>query len=220
MNRYLLTLTAVSAAMILASSGPSIAQCGGGMSSGGHSTHAENASSESKMTAYPIDYCIVSGEKLGGMGDPVKYEYKDRTVYFCCKGCVKKFEAEPAKYLAVLDDAIASADAARAKSVAAVKPIASAKTSSDTTKFQSAPKLTTLDWCIVSGEPLGAMGKTVSYKYKDRDLTFCCKGCVKEFEKTPAAYLAKLDSALAGQIKQPMEAEDAKDEHQGGASHH
>ena len=48
--------------------------------------------------------CPVSGEKLGedDMGKPVSIRYKGRTVQFCCKMCVKKFEADPAKYLAAL----------------------------------------------------------------------------------------------------------------------
>jgi YHS domain-containing protein len=36
------------------------------------------------------------------MGKPVSIRYKGRTVQFCCKMCVKKFEADPAKYLAAL----------------------------------------------------------------------------------------------------------------------
>jgi len=48
--------------------------------------------------------CPVSGEKLGegDMGKPVAIQYKGRTVQFCCKMCVKKFESDPAKYLAQL----------------------------------------------------------------------------------------------------------------------
>ncbi len=48
--------------------------------------------------------CPVSGEKLGegDMGKPVAIQYKGRTVQFCCKMCVKKFESDPAKYLAHL----------------------------------------------------------------------------------------------------------------------
>lgn len=48
--------------------------------------------------------CPVSGETLGeheGM-EPVSIQYKGRTVRFCCNMCVKKFEQEPAKYLAKL----------------------------------------------------------------------------------------------------------------------
>ena len=48
--------------------------------------------------------CPVSGEKLehGDMGDPVAHVYQGRTVMFCCSSCVKKFDKEPAKYLAKL----------------------------------------------------------------------------------------------------------------------
>jgi YHS domain-containing protein len=60
-----------------------------------------------------------------------------------------------------------------------------------------------IDWCIVSGEKLGEMGPAVEYNYNGRTIKFCCKNCVKIFEKEPARYLAKLDSAAAGLIKSP-----------------
>jgi YHS domain-containing protein len=56
---------------------------------------------------YPIDWCVVSGEKLGSMGAPVTYTYQGRTIKFCCSGCIKEFEAQPARYLARLDSAAA-----------------------------------------------------------------------------------------------------------------
>ena len=52
--------------------------------------------------AYPLTTCVVSGEKLGEMGPPVVINYKGTEVRFCCNGCVKKFHADPAKYLAKL----------------------------------------------------------------------------------------------------------------------
>lgn len=62
---------------------------------------------------YPLTTCVVSDEKLGGMGDAIEYTYKekgkaDRTVLFCCKDCVADFEKEPAKYLKKLDEAAAA----------------------------------------------------------------------------------------------------------------
>lgn len=67
-----------------------------------------------------------------------------------------------------------------------------------------AHKTAMIDWCIVSGEPLGGMGNPVSYKYKDREMRFCCKNCVKEFEANPVVYLQRLDSAQAGLIGPPV----------------
>jgi len=62
------------------------------------------------QTGYPLTTCVVSGEKLGEMGAPVDYIYKeegkpDRLVRLCCKMCISKFKKDPAKYLKVIDDA-------------------------------------------------------------------------------------------------------------------
>ncbi len=63
--------------------------------------------------AYPLDTCVVSGEKLGSMGAPIDYNHKeadkpDRLVRFCCKMCIGKFKKDPAKYLKLIDDAAAA----------------------------------------------------------------------------------------------------------------
>ena len=48
---------------------------------------------------YPLDICIVGGEKLGSMGAPVLLNYQGQQVKFCCSGCQPEFEANPAKFL-------------------------------------------------------------------------------------------------------------------------
>jgi hypothetical protein len=68
---------------------------------------------------YPTAVCVVSGDDLGEMGAPFEYIHKeagkpDRKILFCCDGCVKDFKADPAKFLAKLDEA--------AKAKAAGKP--------------------------------------------------------------------------------------------------
>jgi len=75
--------------------------------------HPETPGTEPGTTAadvYPLDVCIVSGEKLGGeMGEPITYVHEGRTLKFCCKTCVGMFKKDPAKYLAKLDEAIKKA---------------------------------------------------------------------------------------------------------------
>ena len=71
-------------------------------------------STPAKEKAYPLKTCVVSGDKLGEMGDPYVYHYKGREIRFCCKNCVKDFEKDPAKYLKLIDEA--EAKAAKAKS--------------------------------------------------------------------------------------------------------
>ena len=46
--------------------------------------------------------CIVGGNKLGSMGTPVRLVHAGQEIKFCCKPCVKKFNANPGKYLAKL----------------------------------------------------------------------------------------------------------------------
>lgn len=60
-----------------------------------------------------------------------------------------------------------------------------------------------IDWCIVTGEKLGSMGDPVVKNYQGQEVKFCCKHCIEEFEKTPALYLARIDSAATGLLKPP-----------------
>lgn len=62
-----------------------------------------------KLKPYKLKTCIVSGDKLGEMGEPYVYEYEGRQIKFCCKGCVKHFKKEPAKYVKKIEEAEAKA---------------------------------------------------------------------------------------------------------------
>ena len=81
-----------------------------GLSAAETTSDAASKTAAPDSAAYPLATCVVSGQKLGGMGDPYDYVYKqagkpDRTVRFCCEHCVPKFEKDPAKYLSKLDEA-------------------------------------------------------------------------------------------------------------------
>ncbi len=54
---------------------------------------------------YPLTTCMISGMKLGSMGDPIEYIAANRLVRFCCAGCPRSFWKDPATYLAKLDEA-------------------------------------------------------------------------------------------------------------------
>jgi len=60
-----------------------------------------------KAKPYPLDTCVVSGEKLGEMGKPYEFTYEGQEIKMCCKHCRKKFDKDPAKYLKKLDEAAA-----------------------------------------------------------------------------------------------------------------
>lgn len=72
------------------------------------------ADSKENIAAYPLTTCVVSDEALDSedMGGPINYIYKsdgqpDRLVRLCCKRCIKKFNADPQKYLQMIDEAAA-----------------------------------------------------------------------------------------------------------------
>ena len=54
---------------------------------------------------YPLTTCVVSGEKLGEHGKPVKVTSDGTDVWLCCKDCLKDFNKEPAKFTKMVKDA-------------------------------------------------------------------------------------------------------------------
>ena len=60
------------------------------------------------------------------------------------------------------------------------------------TPSQAATKSYPLKVCIVSGNELGSMGKVVTKTHGDQEIKFCCRPCIKKFDKDPAKYLSKL----------------------------
>lgn len=67
---------------------------------------ADTSKTDTKAKAYPLDTCIVSGEKLGGeMGDPYVFTHDGQEIKLCCKSCKKKFDKSPDTYMKKLKDA-------------------------------------------------------------------------------------------------------------------
>ena len=71
----------------------------------GSSLYAAEPAAAPKPFPESIKTCLVSGEKLGEMGKPYVFVYQGQEVKLCCKGCLKKFDKEPAKYLAKINAA-------------------------------------------------------------------------------------------------------------------
>jgi len=123
---------------------------------------------EQQMPYYPLTTCMVTGDELGGeMGEAVDYVYNNRLIRFCCNGCIKDFNEDPAAWLNKLDQAVIKAQVADYP----------------------------LDTCVVTGEELGEMGEPIDYVFANRLVRFCCPNCIDDFEANPAMYLAKIDAA-------------------------
>ena len=49
---------------------------------------------------YPLDTCLISGNKLGAHGEPYVLVRDGQEVKLCCEPCLDDFNKDPAKYLA------------------------------------------------------------------------------------------------------------------------
>lgn len=58
-----------------------------------------------KPKPYPLDTCVVSGEKLGEHGKPYVFTQDGREIKMCCKSCLKDFKKDTAKYMKKLEEA-------------------------------------------------------------------------------------------------------------------
>jgi hypothetical protein len=54
---------------------------------------------------YPLDYCLVTNEKLGSMGEPVSKVFQGQEFKVCCAGCIDTIEKDVPGYLAKLEEA-------------------------------------------------------------------------------------------------------------------
>jgi len=148
-----------------------------------------------QLPYYPAQTCVVSGEPLMDDGEDISRNivYANRLVRFCCKMCQKKFNANPAKYLAELDKA--AADAQRPH-----YPI---------------------ETCAVAGGQLGSMGDPTEMVIGGRLLRFCCASCEPKVSANPIKYITMIDAAwhakgmFAGQAGAPADAEHEKEDHGG-----
>ena len=78
--------------------------CSAGMAGGCCGGMAAPTAAEVSTNATPdlLKTCPVSGEKLGEMGKPFTFTYKDQEVKLCCKGCKKDFDKDPEKYIKLI----------------------------------------------------------------------------------------------------------------------
>jgi hypothetical protein len=60
---------------------------------------------KAQSEGYPLETCVVSGHELGAMGEPVDVVVANKLIRLCCKACMGQIEDEPAKYLAVVEEA-------------------------------------------------------------------------------------------------------------------
>ena len=60
-----------------------------------------------KIKPYPLDTCVVSGEKIGADPNmkPYAFTHEGREIKLCCKSCLKDFNKDKAKYVKKIEEA-------------------------------------------------------------------------------------------------------------------
>jgi YHS domain-containing protein len=134
--------------------------------------------------------CPVMDEPLGSMGQPIKVMIGDKPIFLCCKGCIKKIQAEPAKYLATVygNPANTNAPPQAGESIApaGVDQVREGvfKVTAADAAFIAAQKR-----CPVMDEPLDAMGGPYKVDAAGKAIYICCPGCAKKIAAEPQKYL-------------------------------
>ena len=89
MNIILISLTAIAIASV---------------SSNKQQSSTATSVAEAVAKPYPLETCLVSGEKLGEMGEPFVFTHEGQEIKLCCKSCKKKFDKDPSAYLKKLEE--------------------------------------------------------------------------------------------------------------------
>jgi hypothetical protein len=59
------------------------------------------------VTPYPLEICVVSGDKLGT--DAVVFSYHEREIKTCCTNCVDEFYKDPSGFVAKIEESASKA---------------------------------------------------------------------------------------------------------------
>jgi len=185
----------------------------------------------------------------GGGMTPVDVIYEGRLVSFCCSKCQAEFNKNPAEALKKLDDAIIKAQSAdypldtcpnsgekldaKAKTfVVGTKMIktccddckkeiladpSKAMAKLDAAYIAKQEKSYPLTKCPISDEDIG--DKPVKLLYGTTLVEFCCKDCVKDFNKEPKVALAKIAAARSAKPAAPAQKAGDGDKAGGEAPH-
>src|SRR5580765_2563061 len=129
--------------------------------------------------------------------DPAKaagqFEHKGTSYYFCSKGCLAKFAADPEKYLAGAREPMAVGHSPVGQP--AVLSIGGLKKAKPANPQSAIPNPQSKDpVCGMTVDPAKAAGQ---FEHKGTSYYFCSKGCLAKFAADPEKYLAGAREPMA-----------------------
>ena len=146
--------------------------------------------------------CPVMEMPLGSMGRPVKVLVGKQPMFLCCKGCLKKVDANPLHYAR---ETIEKGKQAFADQLILVmKSQTLIDDNSVSHREQKLPEgvfpvskadvehIASQKICPVMEEPLDSMGGPFKVNVEGKLIYICCPGCAKSLEREPIEYLGSL----------------------------
>lgn len=170
-------------------------------------------SPEDRKLAEAQRFCpVLTTNRLGSMGPPVKVMIEGRPIFLCCSGCQDKALANPQATLESLDHP-AQDDAAEETAPtddmpeAPLAPAADAEADNEAAIRTALAELAPEDrklaeaqrFCAVLEESrLGAMGPPIKLLVEGQLVLLCCEGCRDKALADPTATLARAKRLAAG----------------------
>ncbi|WP_442506370.1 hypothetical protein SH528x_005211 [Novipirellula sp. SH528] len=119
---------------------------------------------------------IMTYDRLGSMGTPLKVMIEGKPVFLCCKGCV--------------EDAVAGG----AKTVKTVMKLRDSTETLAKLPMNERMAVEAQKYCAVANTSfLGSMGAPIKLEVDGKPVYLCCGGCTKKAQSNPAAVLAKAE---------------------------
>ncbi len=122
--------------------------------------------------AYLLPDCPVTGKPVDSAKEPARKVINDREIIFCCMPCIKKFDADPAKYNTAINDKIIAQQL----------------------------KVYPLQNCLASGRPIDVKGTPTNAVFGNQLMRFCCGGCANFVQKDPVRLKKAVETLEAAYI--------------------
>jgi Cu(I)/Ag(I) efflux system membrane fusion protein len=159
---------------------------------------------EDRKLAEAQKYCpVLTANRLGSMGPPVKVMLDGQPVFLCCKGCEGKAKANSRETLAKVEELRRAKTPLPKPTPALPQPTTDddAKVTANLAKLsrEDRPLAEAQKYCPITGERLGdpSMGVPARVIVNDQPVFLCCKGCEGEARRDPEKTLAKVKELRA-----------------------
>ena len=160
-------------------------------------------SREDQQSVKQQEFCVIlTQNRLGSMGTPIKVNIQGKTAFLCCNGCSEEATTNPTATLATLDRLLGNTSG---NSNVQRKADTTSKKESDeiSAAIAELPSDEQLiakrqQFCaVLADNALGSMGKPIKLMIEGKPVFICCDGCREAAFKDPKTTL-RMAQKLSG----------------------